>query len=48
MLQTFNRLDGIYLRVLFLFIDAIMKDQLGKYSEAEIEKNEQINKLQKE
>ena len=38
MLRTFNRLDGIYLRVLFIFIDATTKDQLGKHNEAEIEK----------
>ena len=36
--RTFNRLDGLYLREIFILIDAIMKDQLRKKSAAEIEK----------
>ena len=38
MQQTFNGLDGLYLREICLLIDAIMKDQMWKQSAAEIEK----------
>ena len=36
---TFNRLDGLYLRKMFLLIDNIFKDQLRKQSASEILKN---------
>ena len=35
---TFNRLDGLYFREIFLHIDVIMKDKLREHSAAEIEK----------
>ena len=37
--RKFNRLDGLYLRKFFLFIDNIFKDQLRKQSASEILKN---------
>ena len=36
--QTFNRLDGLYLRARWLLIDAIMKYQLRNQSASEIKK----------
>ena len=38
MQQTFNRLDGLYLRETCILIDVIMKDQLREQISAEIEK----------
>ena len=38
MQQIFNRLDGLYLREIFLLIYVIIKYQLRKHSAAEIEK----------
>ena len=38
MQQTFNCLDGLYLRDRCIFIDTIIKYQLRKQSAAEIEK----------
>ena len=38
MQRNFNRIDGLYLRERFIFIDVIIKDQLRKQSPAEIEK----------
>ena len=38
MQRTFNHLDGLYSREIYLLIDAIIEDQLRKQSATEIEK----------